>query len=147
MTASTRRTFAAAAAATLASIALPRLAQAQTAAASHNRALFQVSDNDPARWNLILSNVGNLREGVGGEGAEIEIVAFGPGLLMLKGDSPVKQRVADALKQGVRINACQNTMHAMKLAPADMLPEIGYVPSGVVEVMKKQQQGWSYIRT
>jgi intracellular sulfur oxidation DsrE/DsrF family protein len=35
----------------------------------------------------------------------------------------------------------------MKLVPADMLPDIGYVPSGVVEVMKKQQQGWAYIRS
>ena len=146
MTTSSRRTFFVAAGGALAALALPRLAQAQTSA-PRNRALFQVSDNDPARWNLILSNVGNLREGVGGEGADIEIVAYGPGLLMLKADSPVKQRVADALKHGVRINACQNTMQAMKLAPSDMVPEIGYVPSGVVEVMKKQQQGWSYIRS
>jgi intracellular sulfur oxidation DsrE/DsrF family protein len=146
MTLSSRRNFVAGAVGAFTALALPGVAQAQSAT-GRNRALFQVSDNDPARWNLILSNVGNLREGVGGEGADIEIVAYGPGLAMLKADSPVKQRVAEALKQGVKINACQNTMNAMKLAPADMLPEIGYVPSGVVEVMKKQQQGWAYIRS
>ena len=43
--------------------------------------------------------------------------------------------------------ACQNTMAAFKLTPADMLGEVGYVPSGVVEVMRKQQQGWAYIRS
>jgi hypothetical protein len=106
-----------------------------------------VTDNDPARWNLILNNLGALKEGVGSEGAEIELVAYGPGVNMLKADSPAKQRIADALKAGVKINACQNTMNFMKLTPADMLPEIGYVPSGVVEVMKKQQQGWAYIRS
>ena len=136
-----RRTFAAAGAAALFA-ALP--AAAQTA---RNRALFQVTDNDPARWNMILNNMANLREGVGAEGAEIELVAYGPGLLMLKADSPVRQRIAAALKSGVKVNACQNTMEAMKLAPADMAPDIGYVPSGVVEVMKKQQQGWAYIRS
>jgi intracellular sulfur oxidation DsrE/DsrF family protein len=146
MSISSRRTFAAAGAA-LAAIALPRIVHGQAAAGGKNRAIFQVSDNDPARWNLVLSNIGNLREGVGAEGAEIELVAYGPGLLMLKADSPVKQRIAEALKHGVRINACQNTMNAMKLGPADMAPEIGYVPSGVVEVMKKQQQGWAYIRS
>jgi len=66
---------------------------------------------------------------------------------MLKGDSPVKQRIAEALKSGVKVNACQNTMNGMGLKAADMLPEIGYVPSGVVEVMRKQQQGWAYIRS
>ena len=29
---------------------------------------------------------------------------------------------------------------------AAVLPGIGYVDAGVVEIMKKQQQGWAYIR-
>ncbi|MEO6895389.1 MAG: DsrE family protein [Caldimonas sp.] len=130
--------------------ALPFVSRAQTQAAApaaKNRALFQVTDNDPARWNMILNNMTNLREGVGGEAIEIELVAFGPGIHMLKADSPVKARIAAALKSGVTINGCQNTMTGMKLTPADMLPEIAYVPSGVVEVMRKQQQGWAYIRS
>ena len=141
-----RRAFLVSSGAALLALALPQLAMAQTATAK-NRALFQVTDNDPARWNMILNNMQNLREGVGGEPVEIELVAYGPGITMLKSDSPVKQRIAEALKSGVKVNACQNTMNGMKLTPADMLPEIGYVPSGVVEVMRKQQQGWAYIRS
>jgi intracellular sulfur oxidation DsrE/DsrF family protein len=141
-----RRSLAFAGSAAMLACVLPAAVRAQAQPAK-NRALFQVSDNDPARWNMILSNMLNLKEGVGSEGAEIELIAYGPGITMLKADSAVKQRIADALKSGVRINACQNTMNVMKLAPADMLPEIGYVPSGVVEVMKKQQQGWAYIRS
>ena len=139
-----RRTFVAAGAAALVAVALPAAAQSQPA---KNRALFQITDNDPARWNLILNNMANLRDGVGSEGAEIELVAYGPGLLMLKADSPVKERLAEALKSGVKINACQQTMRGMKFVPGDMVPDIGYVPSGVVEVMRKQQQGWAYIRS
>ena len=146
MTALSRRSLALAAGAAACAALLPAAALAQ-ASAPKNRALFQVTDNDPARWNLVLGNMANLREGVGSEGVEIELVAYGPGLNMLKADSPVKERVAEALKSGVRVNACQNTMRGMKLAPADMLPDIGYVPAGVVEVMKKQQQGWAYIRS
>lgn len=141
-----RRLFLVSASAALLALALPQLVVAQSAMAK-NRALFQVTDNDPARWNMILNNMINLKEGVGSEGVEIELVAYGPGIHMLKADSPVKHRIADALKSGVHVNACQNTMSGMKLTPADMQPEIGYVPSGVVEVMKKQQQGWAYIRS
>jgi intracellular sulfur oxidation DsrE/DsrF family protein len=146
MNRTTRRCFLTLAGAGGLGAALPGLALAQ-AAPVRNRALFQVTDNDPARWNMILNNMRNLREDVGSEGAEIELVAYGPGLLMLKADSSVKQRVAEALKSGVKVNACQNTMTGMKLVPGDMLPDIGYVPSGVVEVMRKQQQGWAYIRS
>jgi len=37
-------------------------------------------------------------------------------------------------------------MQAQKLAKADMLGGIGYVEAGVVEIMERQQQGWSYLR-
>ena len=144
-TMSKRSLFLAGGAALLAA-ALPVATRAQ-AQPVKNRALFQVTDNDPARWNMILNNMINLKEGVGSEGVEIELVAYGPGIGMLKADSPVKHRIADALKSGVQVNACQNTMSNAKLTPADMVPDIGYVASGVVEVMKKQQQGWAYIRS
>ena len=149
MTILAKRSFLLAGGAVLAA-ALPLLsrAQAQPAASpAKNRAVFQVTDNDPARWNMILNNMTNLREGVGSEGVEIELVAYGPGIAMLKADSSVKARVADALKNGAIVNGCQNTMSNMKLVPTDMLPDITYVPAGVVEVMKKQQQGWAYIRS
>src|SRR5664279_6456132 len=84
--------------------AVAPLAFAQTSTPTKNRALFQVTDNDPARWNMILNNMQNLRDGVGGEPVEIELVAYGPGIFMLKGDSSVKQRIDAALKSGVKIN-------------------------------------------
>jgi intracellular sulfur oxidation DsrE/DsrF family protein len=114
--------------------------------ATKPRAVFQVSDADPAKWNLTLSNVANAQEALGKE-AEIEIVAFGPGIDMLKKDSPVATRVADALHAGVRIVACQNTMRSRKLTPADMLPDLGYVPSGVVEIMQREREGYAYLRS
>jgi intracellular sulfur oxidation DsrE/DsrF family protein len=33
-----------------------------------------------------------------------------------------------------------------KTTKADMLPKIGYVKAGVVELMEKQRAGWAYIR-
>jgi intracellular sulfur oxidation DsrE/DsrF family protein len=54
--------------------------------------------------------------------------------------------VADALGFNVRIVACENTMRAQKLSKPDMLPGIGYVSSGVVELVLRQQAGWAYIR-
>jgi uncharacterized protein len=146
MTRTPRRALLVTSGAALLAIALPQLALAQ-ATPTKNRALFQVTDNDPVRWTMILNNIQNMRDGVGGEPVEIELLAYGPGIILLKSDSPLKQRLADLVKSGVKVNACQNTMNVMKLTAPDMLTEIGYVPSGVVEVMRKQQQGWSYIRS
>ena len=119
---------------------------AQAVGAPKNRVVMQVSDGDPAKWNLALNNARNLQADLGAANVEIEIVAYGPGLGMLKRDSSVATRVDEALTSGVKIVGCENTMHAQKLAQADMLPAIGYVGAGVVEIMQRQQQGWSYLR-
>ena len=116
------------------------------AADARHKVIFQVSDNDPAKWTLALNNVKNIQQDIGKDNVEIEVVAYGPGLNMLKLDSAVSARVGDALGQGVKIMACENTMTNNKITRADMLPNIGYVKAGVVELMVKQQQGYSYIR-
>lgn len=119
---------------------------ATTAAWAQNKVVFQVSDNDPAKWNLALNNVRNLQQDVGADKLDVELVAYGPGIHMLKMDSPVANRVAEALGRKVKIVACENTMAGLKLQKADMLPDLGYVPAGVTELMQRQQQGWAYIR-
>jgi intracellular sulfur oxidation DsrE/DsrF family protein len=133
------------AAASLAFAFLPTVTSAQQPAAK-NRVVMQVSDNDPAKWNLALNNARNLQADLGAGNVEIEIVAYGPGIGMLKQDSVVGNRIGEALASGVRVEACENTMRGQKLAKADMLNGIGYVPAGVVEIMQKQQQGWAYLR-
>ena len=121
-------------------------AQPAKAAAAKYKVIFQVSDNDARKWNLALNNVRNIQQDLGRANVEIELVAYGPGLGMLKLESEVADRVADALGQGVAIMACENTMTNTRIRKADMLPDIGYVKAGVVELMVKQQQGYSYIR-
>jgi hypothetical protein len=108
--------------------------------------VFQVSDPVPGKWSLTLNNVSNLQDALGDKNVEIEVVVYGPGIDMLKLDSPVSDRINDAVNAGVKIVACENTMKAKKLTKDDMLGSIGYVPGGVVEIVKREGEGWAYIR-
>ena len=138
-----RRTFTAALIAAASAIAIPAFAQQ---ASVRPRVVLQVSDNDPGKWNLALNNAKNIQTDLGAANVDIEIVAYGPGINMLKGDSIVGNRVGEAMASGVKVVACENTMRNQKLARDDMLPKVAYVNAGVVELMQKQQQGWAYIR-
>ena len=113
--------------------------------ASKDQVVFQVSSDDAKTWNLALNNAKNVQSAKS-TAAEVEIVVYGPGIGMLKADAVVANRVSEAVKSGVKVVACQNTMRGQKLTPADMNADIGYVPAGVIELMAKQQAGWSYIR-
>jgi len=141
-----KRLFVAAAGTLLAGAFFTARAQASDKVAKPNKLVIQVSDNDPGKWGLALNNAQNVINDLGASTVALEIVVYGPGIGMLKSDSPMAARIAAALKGGMQIVACENTLRAQKLARADMLPDIGYVPAGVVELMQKQQQGYAYIR-
>jgi hypothetical protein len=123
-------------------------ALAQGGAVDHKpRLLIHVSENEPARWNMALGNAKNAQDEMGGpDKIDIEIVSNGPSVLMLKGDSPIAGRIAAATKAGVKVMVCENSMKGFKLAKSEMLPGVNYVPAGIIELMKKQQEGWAYVR-
>jgi intracellular sulfur oxidation DsrE/DsrF family protein len=121
-------------------------AAAQQPAGAKSKVVIQMSDGDAAKWNLALNNAKNLQVDLGQANVDIEIVAYGPGIGMLKADSVVGSRVDEALAAGVKVVACENTMRGQKLTKPDMLAGVGYVSAGVVEIMQRQQQGWAYIR-
>ncbi|NDP47136.1 MAG: hypothetical protein GZ085_01855 [Sulfuriferula multivorans] len=127
----------------LGAIALPTTAVARDAAVTP-KVVIQVSDSDPAYWNLALNNTKNVQKDL--KDAVIEIVAYGPGIGMLKADSVVTSRISEMADSGIKIVACQNTMRGQKLTKDDMNSSIGYVPSGVVEIMDRQMDGYAYIR-
>jgi hypothetical protein len=149
-----RRFVLAVAALTVAAIfAMP--AYAADSAKPH-RIAIQVDQNDPALMNLVLNNVSNLTEYYHskGEQVQIEVVAYGPGLNMLREDkSPVKDRLK-RIKEGsfpstVNFSACHNTMMGMEKAeghPIPIVAQASVVPAGVVRLSELQEQGWSYIR-
>ena len=122
------------------------LAQASAPAAQKQRVVIQVSDPDPRLWAQAINYTENLQALLGKDNVEVEIVALGLGIGVLKLDSPHANRVGEALGRGVSIKACGSTMKRQKLTREDMLPGIEYVPGGLIRILERQQQGWSYIK-
>ena len=119
-----------------------------------HRIAFQINDNDPARMTLALNNIVNVVRYYSekGDQAEIEVVAYGPGLHMLREDtSPVKERLKSmkASIPDLTFTACGNTMENMEKAEGkkiEIVPQAGVVQAGIVRLTELQEQGWTYIR-
>jgi intracellular sulfur oxidation DsrE/DsrF family protein len=119
-----------------------------------HRVVMHLDDNDPARMNLVLNNAANVTKYYQeqGEEVEIEIVAYGPGLHMLRADtSPVKERVMGFPDNfdNVSFRACGNThskMSAKAGKEVELLPQADMVPSGVIQLIQRQEEGWAYVR-
>jgi intracellular sulfur oxidation DsrE/DsrF family protein len=119
-----------------------------------HRLVVQVDVNDPAVMNLALNNVSNVAQHYSeiGQKVEIEVVAFGPGLHMLRDDtSPVKARIksmSETMPQ-LAFSACGNTRENMTRTETKEIPLVSQakvVKAGVVRLMELQERGWSYLR-
>lgn len=109
-------------------------------------AVFSVTDNDQHTWNEVFGNFRNIQRELGPKNIQLELVVYDQAMGMLKDDSLVAEKVSDALADGVKIVACMNSMNAQGLKQNDMLQGIDYVQAGIVELIKRQADGWAYIR-
>jgi len=120
-----------------------------------HRVVIQVDQNDPAVMNQALNNAENIVEHYNhvGQEVQVEVVAYGPGLHMLRDDtSPVKDRIkrlADDTLPPIKFSACGVTKAGMEKREGKkvlIVPQATVVPSGAVRVMELQERGWSYLR-
>lgn len=115
---------------------------------AQHRVVFELTSDDAQAWDGLLNNVENVQKALGP--TSIEVVAHGKGLAMLtsaKSSPPVQARLKKHADSGVLFAACENTMRKQSLAKDDLVPFAKTVDSGVAEVVRKQESGWSYLRT
>ncbi len=125
-------------------IATPSRAQA----GKMHRVVFELTTDNPEQWQATLNNVENVRKALGREDTELEVVAHGKGLGLLKlTNEALKERIASIAATGVRFAACENSMRQQHVTKQDLLPAATTVDSGVAEVVRKQEAGWTYVRS
>jgi len=108
------------------------------------RAVFHLTETE--RANLALNNVGNLLAELGEDHVEAEVVANSDGVKALLKTGPYGDRVGELAARGVRFVLCSRSIKAMKLEVGEFLDQVEVVPTGTGEVVKKQADGWAYVR-
>jgi uncharacterized protein len=118
-----------------------------------HRVVIQVTQNDAAVMNLALNNAENLAKYFQdkGEKIQIEFVAYGAGLNMMRSDtSPVKDRLtALSGNKSFTFTGCGNTLSKQSAAEnkdITLVPEAHLVSAGIARVVELEEQGWSYVR-
>ncbi|MBP5999860.1 MAG: DsrE family protein [Sediminibacterium sp.] len=111
-----------------------------------HQVVIQLNTADTAAWSGVIGNVKNLQKVWPGK-VEIEVVVHGKALNFLVADKTHLGTELDMLtKKGVVFNACENTMNKYGITKGMLLPSAKSVPSGVAELVLKQEAGWSYLR-
>ena len=110
-----------------------------------HKVVMQVTEGDSLTQLAVIGQVRNIKKQL--PDAQVEVVCHANSLdMLLKSGSKVASHIAELTTQNVRFAACENTMARTKATREDLVRGAETVPSGVVEIILKQEEGWSYIK-
>lgn len=110
------------------------------------RVVFHI--DDCGQWDLLLKNLQNLLRETDARSSRIEVVANAEAVKLYRqaehpGGADTASELAGA---GVRFTACRNALNGLGIEPEELFPFVQIVPSGVAELILRQQEGFAYIR-
>jgi len=121
------------------------VAQNTTPTTTH-KVVVQLNSADTAAWGGVIGNIKNLSK-IWPDQLQIEVVVHGRALdFLVASKSHLVNDVEHLSKKGIVFSACENTMGKYGITKQMLIPAVFTVPSGVGEVILKQEQGWSYLR-
>jgi intracellular sulfur oxidation DsrE/DsrF family protein len=121
-------------------------AQTEGATTPTHKVVIQLNTADTAAWGGVIGNIKNLSKVWPGN-IKIEVVVHGKALdFLVAAKSHLVTDIDQLAKKGVVFNACENTMGKYGITKQMLIPSVFSVPSGVAEIILKQEEGWSYLR-
>jgi len=116
---------------------------------AEHRIVLQLSDNDPKKQALVISVAYNLLKLYDPDKVAIEVVAFGPGIDLLRPDNANRKLVESLVAQGVRFDVCLNTVDTIERETGQR-PEIiaaaTPVQVGVGQILSLTENGYTLVR-
>ena len=106
------------------------------------KVLFHIDEME--KWNLVLVNANNFLDGR--EDSDILVVANSVAVKGYLPEFDLFNMVDKLHRRGVLFSACSNALKANNISKDDIGKFIKVVPAGVIEIAKKQREGYSYIK-
>lgn len=111
-----------------------------------HKIIFQLTTDDSLAHKALMKQLNNITTVA--PGTKIEVVCHGPGLNMLvMGKTTVQEKIGQMKMKDVVFMACEFSMSERNVPKEKIIPEAGFVKAGIIEIVMKQEQGWSYIKS
>jgi intracellular sulfur oxidation DsrE/DsrF family protein len=116
---------------------------------AEHRIVLQLSDNDAAKQGLVISVAYNLIKLYDPDKVAIEVVAFGPGIDLLRTGNANRKLVESLVAQGVRFDVCLNTVDTIERETGkrpEIIPAATPVQVGVGQILSLTENGYTLVR-
>jgi intracellular sulfur oxidation DsrE/DsrF family protein len=110
-----------------------------------HRVVWDLSSADTTVQAAVFRQINNARVEI--PDLDIEVVFHGQAIyVMMKDSTQFADRIKIAKDKGVTLAVCNNSLRRLKIDPSQVSPSAIVVPSAVAELIKKQTDGWSYLK-
>jgi intracellular sulfur oxidation DsrE/DsrF family protein len=133
----------------LSSAACAQQAPPQDKPFAEHKIVLQLSDDDPRKQALLISVANNLLKFYDPDKVAIEVVAFGPGIDLLRSQNPSRKQVESLIAQGVRFDVCLNTVDTIERERGkrpEIMPGATPVQVGVGQILLLTESGYTLVR-
>jgi len=116
---------------------------------AEHKIVLQLSDNDPKKQGLVISVANNLMKFYDPDKVAVEIVAFGPGIELLRPDNPNRKLVESLVAQGARVDICLNTVDTLERDGGkrpEYISAATPVQVGVAQILFLTENGYTLVR-
>ena len=116
---------------------------------AEHKIVLQLSDNDPRKQALVLSVASNLMKHYDPDKVAIEVVAFGPGIELLRPENPNRKMVESLAVQGARFDICLNTVDTLERESGkrpEFIAAATPVQVGVAQILFLTENGYTLLR-
>jgi intracellular sulfur oxidation DsrE/DsrF family protein len=111
-----------------------------------HKVVIQLNTADTAAWSSTIGNIKNLQK-IWPNNVAVEVVIHGKALgLLVAAKTHLANEVIELSKTNVQFLACENSMRKYHIDKSELLTIANTIPSGVAELILKQEAGWSYLK-
>ena len=111
---------------------------------AQHKIVFDITGKDTADQSALFRQIKNVLTLA--PDAKIEVVYHGQAITgLVQGQSFFAEKVKEFHQKGVTFAACNNSLKRLQIDPSLVLPDAIVVPMALLELAKKQEEGWSYI--
>ncbi len=111
----------------------------------HYNVVIQLSNDGTEVQKATITQVKNLLSSL--PGTQVEIVVQSRGINFVFKNTHWEFDLEKLVKhKTVKILVCRNTLEAIHLRKEDILPFIEIIPSAIAHIVKRQYEGWSYLK-
>ena len=113
-------------------------------AAAQQKIVWEIGSGDTSVQRMLYRQINNVLKAA--PDTKIEVVYHGQAIYAVLSDTGhYKMELKEAQKK-VTMVACSNSLKNRGIDPSRLISNITVVPVAILEIAKKQSEGWSYIK-